>query len=190
MQLLVAWLSRRYDVYSSSSTKVEMLEELCQGMRVAGYPRCTVCAIRSKIDAMRRETRSERLGDHRHSRAFQEYQQSLMSIFAADGDARQLDTSDTETDEESTASRVEVKPESAIQDGSRNSPFVVGDAENNGDQGAGVGFDAGARRQRRSTPLDVAEIQRRFQLVCARHGLEQRGVATEIIDRLFPLPDE
>ncbi|GMF12833.1 unnamed protein product [Phytophthora lilii] len=102
MQLLVAWLSRHCTTFASSSAKVEMLEELCQGIRAAGYPSCTLNAVRSKIDGLRREVRRHRIGDQHHPRAFQQYQRTLLSIFSSEDivERELADTSDTETSEE------------------------------------------------------------------------------------------
>ncbi|KAG7392604.1 hypothetical protein PHYPSEUDO_014992 [Phytophthora pseudosyringae] len=162
MQLLVAWLGRHYATYVNSITKIEMLEELCQGMRDAGYPGCTVHALRSKINSLRREARRERIGDHRHSRAFQQFQQSLVAIFARED--QDEDTSETETLDENG--------------GTADDHEVIAD------------FHTDHRMLVPNHALDVTEIRRRFELLCARHTLEQRGVAMELIDRILPLPED
>ncbi|KAL4169406.1 hypothetical protein KRP22_010326 [Phytophthora ramorum] len=206
MQLLAVWLTRHYATYASSTTKVEMLQELCQGMRDSGYPGCTVNAIRSKIDGLRREAQRERqensrsIGDRRHSRAFQQYQQSLMDIFTSEGvNGREYDdTSDTETsdEDESPANRggriepneqPDVKSELVMENGSRNAPFTLNEEGEREGRAPRTHFRDELQGDR---SLNVSEIQRRFKLLCARHDLEQRGVEMNVIDRLLPLPEE
>lgn len=197
MQLLVIWLSRQYTAFTSSNSKAEMLEELCQGMRDSGFPGCTVYAIRSKIDSLRREVRREFSGDHRHSLVFQQFQQPLMVIFASEQAATREtnDTSDTEASDSDDGAAAdsqvneesEVKTEPEILHGSRSAPFVVSEGEN---IGRVVAEERHQRMLQSRSSLDVTEIRRRFELLCARHELQQQGIAMELIERILPLPEE
>lgn len=163
MQLLVAWLTRHYATFSSSTAaaKQEMLQELCQGMRDAGLD-CSVSAIRSKIDRLKREAR----GQLRPSRSFVQYQETLMRIFSH-ADENRHELRGQEGDE----------AEPVEPDGSINAPFVVDEQD--------TGANRGRSNNRR---IDSTEIRRRFELLCARHELQRRGIDEATIDQALPLP--
>ncbi|ETO67076.1 hypothetical protein F444_15888 [Phytophthora nicotianae P1976] len=133
-----------------------MLTELCQGMKDAGYAGCTIHAVRSKIDSLRREARRERVGDRRHSQAFEKYQESLVAIFA--NEDQHEDISAIETSE----GRNTPSKESIIQSGSRNAPIIV--AGENDDHEDSEEIHTGTVMLASNYTLEVAEIRRRFEL--------------------------
>ncbi|KAG2950360.1 hypothetical protein PC117_g4493 [Phytophthora cactorum] len=110
-----------------------------------------------------------------------------MAIFANEG--QHEDTSDTDTSDENEGRHSPSRHANIrMEPGSRNAPIIIAGDEN--DHEAREVFHTGAMMLASNRSLDVVEIRRRFELVCARYDLEQCGVPMEIINRMLPLPEE
>ncbi|KAG1697570.1 hypothetical protein DVH05_016010 [Phytophthora capsici] len=175
MDILMSWLERNGEEYRQSKRKIQMIEQLCEDMAMNGIYGLSIATVRSQLCRLKNGVQMIAEGRSCNSMDVNRYYDQLLLLLFDDNERAQM--------RERAAAEAQIHNDAAADP--EPEPKAITEAVGKANKrGAEVTC---AKLQSDGPILDTTEIRRRFELLCARQELQQRGIDPETIDTFLPL---
>ncbi|KAK1947777.1 hypothetical protein P3T76_000067 [Phytophthora citrophthora] len=186
MDVLMSWLERNGEEYCQSKRKIDMVEQLCEEMATNGIYGLSIATIRSQLCRLKSGVQMKAEGRGCNSLDVNRYYDRLLFLLFDDDERDQMhERATTEQETEPKASPVVAKSTTTAEKREIEKTSVPSTTKRRG--GTVEASLPGTNSETIDPMLDTTEIRRRFELLCARQELQQRGIDPETIDTFLPL---
>lgn len=180
MERLVMWLERNGTEYRHSRRKTQMLGQFNEELETQGFHSTTTSAISSQILRLTRAVKAKAEGGTSTVRDIDRYYDRLLFLLFNEQERIEMNRR--------AAERVQSESQDSRSTKPRDKAKAATEKAKSSRQGAQKAGPKRSKSTDETKELNVGEIQRRYELVTARHKLLGQGIDQKEIDELFPLP--